>query len=233
MEEQLRQAQEMKILGLLTSGVAHEVRNPLNGILAITEALANDLGDNPDYQPYVAHIKTQVTRLSDLMRDLLDLGRPIDKDNLLPTSIMWLISAALNSWHHSSNHSNRNIRVKADADANNWIVAAERARMQQVYINLFENACDHSPPESDVIIEVHKPNNYTIQVKIIDEGIGIKPEYFERLFEPFFTTRKEGTGLGLGIVKRIVESHGGSIIMYNNGSQRGCCVEIQLPLYDN
>ena len=100
MERQLLQSQEMKMLGQLTSGVAHEVRNPLNGILAITDALSKDLGENPEYRTFIEHIRKQVIRLSDLMRDLLDLGRPIESANLMATSIMWLTSAAVNMWQH-------------------------------------------------------------------------------------------------------------------------------------
>ena len=75
MEEQLRSAHEVNLLGRLASGVAHEVRNPLNGILAISEALFQSIGDNKEYLPYLEHIRNQVHRLSALMQDLLDLGQ--------------------------------------------------------------------------------------------------------------------------------------------------------------
>ena len=232
MERQLLQSQEMKMLGQLTSGVAHEVRNPLNGILAITDALSKDLGENPEYRTFIEHIRKQVIRLSDLMRDLLDLGRPIESANLMATSIMWLTSAAVNMWQHSSCHRQHIVRIQASKDVESVTVYADRAKMEQVIINLLENACAHSKTEREVIIELFGHDG-TVIIKVIDMGAGIKPEYFEHLFEPFFTTRKGGTGLGLGIVKRIVESHGGAIDIRNNEPPPGVSVEIKLPIINN
>ncbi len=227
LEKQLRANQEMKMLGLLTSGVAHEVRNPLNGILAITEALNADLGDNPEYNHYINHIRNQVTRLSDLMRDLLDLGRPVEKTNLQACSIQNLIKKTLLSWSASSKHKNRKIIQNISTGAERCVIYADKAKMQQVFINLLENACDHSRSETTVTICVLESGN-NVLIRIIDQGNGIKEEYLEHLFEPFFTTRKGGTGLGLGIVKRIVESHGGSIKLKNNIPPPGCTAEICL-----
>ena len=104
--------------------------------------------------------------------------------------------------------------------------------MEQVIINLLENACAHSKTEREILIDIYD-NDGTVIIKVIDMGAGIKPEYFEHLFEPFFTTRKGGTGLGLGIVKRIVESHGGAIDIRNNEPPPGVSVEIKLPIIKN
>ena len=229
MERQLLQSQEMKMLGQLTSGVAHEVRNPLNGILAITDAIGKDLGSNPEYSTYIDHIRKQVIRLSDLMRDLLDLGRPIESANLMPTSIMWLISASVNMWQHSSYYREHVVRVKSEKGVETITILADRAKMEQVVINLLENACAHSTPENDITIHVRADDGIA-SIQVTDRGTGIKPEHFEHLFEPFFTTRKGGTGLGLGIVKRIVESHGGAIEIRNNNQGPGVTAEIRLPI---
>ncbi|NLE01709.1 MAG: PAS domain-containing protein [Fibrobacter sp.] len=229
MERQLIQSQEMKMLGQLTSGVAHEVRNPLNGILAITEALSNDIGENPEYITYIEHIRKQVSRLSDLMRDLLDLGRPIENSNLMPTSIMWIISTAVNIWQHSCSYREHSIRIVADEGSESVTISADRSKMEQVIINLLENACAHSAPDKEIIVSV-KNGDRVVIIEVIDQGCGIKPEHFEHLFEPFFTTRRGGTGLGLGIVKRIIESHGGVIEIKNNMNTAGVTAEIQLPV---
>ncbi|MFP4240833.1 MAG: ATP-binding protein [Chitinispirillaceae bacterium] len=233
LEKQLRANQEMRMLGQLTSGVAHEVRNPLNGILAITEALNADLGEDSEYSDFINHIRNQVTRLSDLMRDLLDLGRPVEKTNLQPSSVPGLISKALLSWSASSKYKNRSVVQNFFPGAESCIISADRAKMQQVFINLLENACEHSSSSSEIVIEVeNSPDNNAVRIKVIDQGDGIKEEYLEHLFEPFFTTRKSGTGLGLGIVKRIIESHGGSIRLENNTPPPGCTVEICLQRID-
>lgn len=231
MENQLLQSQEMKMLGQLTSGVAHEVRNPLNGILAITDALSKDLGENTEYRTYIEHIRKQVIRLSDLMRDLLDLGRPVERSSLMPTSVNWLVSAAVNMWQHSSIQGERQVRLQSSKASEKLKIYAERAKMEQVIINLLENACSHSSPDKEIVVNVQDADGSVI-IQVIDQGTGIKPENVEHLFEPFFTTRKGGTGLGLGIVKRIVESHGGVVEIRNNLSFPGVTAEIRLPVIE-
>lgn len=231
MEQQLWQSQEMKMLGQLTSGVAHEVRNPLNGILAITEALSNELSDKSDYAEYIELIRKQVMRLSDLMKDLLNLGRPIEKANMMPLTISKLISTAVTLWMQSSVYHDRQIDIKISDDAGPVQVNADRAKIEQVVINLLENACAHSSQDQGITICIQKKGK-KILIKIVDNGSGIKPEYMEHLFEPFFTTRKGGTGLGLGIVKRIVESHGGSIEISNNTPPPGVTAEVYLPVIE-
>jgi len=229
MELQLLQSQEMKMLGQLTSGVAHEVRNPLNGILAITEALSKDLGENSDYSEYIELIRKQVMRLSDLMRDLLNLGRPIEKGKLMPVTISNLIPTAISLWRQSSIYRDHLVVLQISDDAQTVKVQADRPKIEQVIINLLENACAHSRSDQKIILEVQANENVVI-IKVIDQGTGIKPEHLEHMYEPFFTTRKGGTGLGLGIVKRIVESHGGSIEISNNYPPPGVCAEVCLPV---
>ncbi len=229
MERQLLQSQEMKMLGQLTSGVAHEVRNPLNGILAITEALGKDLGEKSDYSEYIELIRKQVMRLSDLMRDLLNLGRPIEKGKLMPVSVAKMIPTAINLWKQSSIYRDQTIVLKISSDTLAVKVQADRPKIEQVIINLLENACAHSKSGQEIILEVQAKEKVVI-IKVVDGGTGIKPEHFEHMYEPFFTTRKGGTGLGLGIVKRIVESHGGSIEISNNFPPPGVCAEVCLPV---
>lgn len=228
-ERQLSQSQEMKILGQLTSGVAHEVRNPLNGILAITDALSKDLGGDPEYSIFIEHIRKQVVRLTDLMSDLLDLGRPIEKGNLLPTSIVWLISTALNYWKQSSCYRNRIIRINCSRESESVTIYADRPKIEQVIINLLENGCAHSRSDQEIIIDTKRVGDMIV-IQVTDRGTGIKPEHLNHLFEPFFTTRKGGTGLGLGIVKRIVESHDGFIDIRNNIPAPGVTAEVKIPI---
>jgi len=207
-----------------------QIRNPLNGILAITDALSKDLGENSEYKVYIEHIRKQVTRLSGLMRDLLDLGRPMENSNLQPTSCIWLVSSAINMWQHSSLFKDHRIRMIYNEDAEKLTVNIDRTKIEQVIINLLENACAHCPADSEVIINVEPEGESLVLFRIIDKGSGIRPEHFEHLFEPFFTTRKGGTGLGLGIVKRIVESHGGIVEIWNNNPPPGVTVDFRLPV---
>lgn len=231
MEGQLRSAHEISLLGRLASGVAHEVRNPLNGILAISEALFQSIGDNKEYLPYLEHIRNQVHRLSALMKDLLDLGKPLMQSEFMPQPLEELIKSVLDTFHQSSIHKTRTINFVPAASGGACLVMANSTKLQQVFFNLLENACDHSPENDPVIIEMSRPEESFVTVRVIDRGKGIPPELVDRVFEPFFTTRKGGTGLGLSIVKHIVDMHLGTITLSNNTPPPGLTVEVRLPYF--
>ena len=109
---------------------------------------------------------------------------------------------------------------------------ADANKIQQVIINLMDNAVKHSPRDEEVALEFDKTSDNCVMVMVIDQGTGIKSEDLPKVFEPFFTTSKGGTGLGLSICKHIVESHGGSIGIVNNKTMPGCTAWFTLPVHD-
>jgi signal transduction histidine kinase len=220
----------MKMLGQLTSGVAHEVRNPLNGIMAIMGALSKELGDTERFQPYLQHLRNQVTRLTMLMEDLLALGRPVREENKLEMPVVALVEKALSSWQHGLEKP-REVRFdRPQTSQPDLMVRAEGARIEQIIINLLENAHQHSPPDQTIVLSIVSPVPSMVLISVRDNGPGIAEEIMPRIFEPFFTTRKSGTGLGLSIVKHIVESHGGAITAHKNMDGSGVTFTINLPL---
>jgi signal transduction histidine kinase len=230
-EKQLRHANEMKILGTLTSGVAHEVRNPLNGIMALMGALSKEIPDEEQFRPYLMHMRNQVNRLTTLMDDLLALGRPIKKDQMARISAAALSRHAVQSWQQTVGE-NREIQfTQPEGDEDRLTINVDADRIEQMIVNLLENAHQHSPADVPIKFAVRASNGSAI-FTVSDNGPGIKPELLPRIFEPFFTTRKGGTGLGLSIVRHIVENHGGTIIARNNGENAGATFEISLPLAD-
>ncbi|MEW6054045.1 MAG: PAS domain S-box protein [Nitrospirota bacterium] len=230
METQLRQLDRIKLLGQMAAGVAHEVRNPLNAILAITEALFQDIGNNPEYKPYLEHIRTQVDRLSRLMGDLLDLGKPIQPSNLHRDSLISLCASTVDLWKQSPLSRTHKVSLILPDQADSFQVMADRSRLQQVFLNLLENAAQHSPEGSEIRFMVSQTKGKNARICVADEGHGIPQENFLKVFEPFFTTRKRGNGLGLSIVKNTIQAHGGDVIIRNNSPLRGCTVEIILPI---
>lgn len=230
LEDKLRQSQQMRMLGQLTSGVAHEVRNPLNSIIAITEALFKEIGEDTEFQEYLEHIRKQVDRLSNLMQDLLDFGRPGKKSDLQPISIGSAVFETVNSWKHVPVYKKHKVRIIESPDIKKWYINADKNKIQQVLYNLIDNACDHSPEEQDILITMDRGEDSNVLVKVIDKGGGVSTEHLPDIFDPFFTTRKHGTGLGLSIVKNIIEFHGGNIAAYNNDPSPGLTVEVSLPL---
>jgi PAS domain S-box-containing protein len=230
METQLRQFDRMKLLGQMAAGVAHEVRNPLNAILAITEALFQDIGDNPDYQPFLDHIRTQVDRLSRLMGDLLDLGKPIQSSSLHMEYLPAICAATLDLWQQTPLSQSRRVRLSLPPEQDALNVMADSSKLQQVFLNLLENAAQHSPEGSEIRFVVSTPKKTTARICVIDQGTGVATENLQKVFEPFFTTRKRGNGLGLSIVRNIIQALGGDIMIRNNEIPPGCIVEIILPV---
>jgi signal transduction histidine kinase len=225
--QQLAQSQELRLLGQLTSGVAHEVRNPLNAISVVLEALFQDIGDVQEYRMYREHLFTHVERLKKLMQEILELGRPIEPSKVKTTDLEDLIRETVEIWSSSSPQNQFHIEIKSDSSAD-MRVKVNSLKMQQVFMNILDNAMQHSNASKNILITISSEDGCCF-TKITDYGTGIKPEHIGKLFDPFFTTRKRGTGLGLSIVKHVVEVHGGRITIENNILFSGCTVTIMLP----
>jgi two-component system NtrC family sensor kinase len=237
LERQLFQARKLESIGQIAAGVAHEVRNPLNAILSITEALFKDMEieGNPDYDPYIKHIRTQVSRLARLMNDLLDLGKPIPVTCLNPVFIHEFCRDNIELWNSSNQEIKIAVRLDAGYDVSNLIVFADSVRLQQVLFNLLDNAAQHSSSKSSILIqlglaETIQENHSMAALKVIDSGRGIPDNAISRIFDPFYTDRKEGTGLGLALVRHFMTNMGGSVVIYNNDPPPGCTAEIRIPL---
>jgi PAS domain S-box-containing protein len=228
LQEKLRNAETLEKMGRLVSGVAHEVRNPLTSILAVTELLERDFSGNLQYRPLIGGIRTQVTRLASLMRDLLELGKPVDQSRMARNSLTALCTTTADLWKQTDPKRTHQLLFDSTG-AEDLPVWMDSAKIQQVLINLLDNASQHSPPGS-VIRMVLTQSNGAAGICIQDEGAGIPGQNFTRLFTPFFTTRKGGVGLGLSLVKHFVEMHGGKISAWNNKPRPGSTFEVTLPL---
>jgi PAS domain S-box-containing protein len=231
MERALVESHEMRLMNQIASGVAHEVRNPLHAIQAISEAMAMDMDEKSDYKDYLMHIKEQVARLSHLMNDLLDLGKPMQPSQFSQTLLTEIVAYALRSWMDAHPHLSLNVRVVNNLQPDDMVLV-DTNKIQQVIINLIENAAQHSPQGEEILLTLGKVSGNCFMVEIIDKGEGLKPQDKPKVFEPFYTTRKSGTGLGLSLCKHIIESHGGMIEIVSNINARGCTARFTLPAYN-
>jgi len=230
LESQLKASQEMRVLGQLAAGVAHEVRNPLNAILAITEALFLEIGNNEEYGPYLEHIRIQVNRLSSLMKDLLELGKPIQRSLLRRESLRGVLTSTLSLWSQTKSSGAHPPDLHAGDDGREVFVTVDGSRLQQVFLNLLENAAQHSPEGDAIRLSIIGPRENVVKVRVSDRGAGIAADKLDKVFEPFFTTRRGGVGLGLSLVKHFVGSMGGTVSIWNNDPPPGCTVEVALPV---
>jgi PAS domain S-box-containing protein len=225
LQESLRRGETMAALGSLVAGVAHEVRNPLFSISAIVDTLERDFGGREEFDAYSSLLRAQVARLSQLMQDLLDYGKP-GVLRLAEASLPDLIRRATDGCRVLAREGGVNIQEDLPADLPP--VALDASRVEQVIENLVANAIQHSPPGSTVRVLVRLQGG-AVSCSVEDEGPGLAEADTTRVFEPFFSRRKGGTGLGLSIVQRIVESHGGQVTAANR-PRGGAVFSVTLPV---
>jgi len=235
LECELLEAKKMETIGQLAAGVAHEVRNPLNAILSLTEALFRERGivANPEYDPYIQHIRSQVGRLSQLMKDLLELGRSIPASSLHPVALQQICADSVALLGSSGLLETCRVTILPPGCPAGPLVLADPVKLQQVLFNVLENAVQHTPEGGEILLCLVPEGEcgpFLAAVRITDCGKGIPPELVERVFDPFYTGRKGGTGLGLTLVRHFLEHMGGSVSIANNLPPPGCTVEIRIPL---
>jgi signal transduction histidine kinase len=220
----------MELLAAFAAGVAHEVRNPLHALMSLADVLKQELKDNSDADIYLHHIRNQIDRLSLLMKDLLQVGKPIEPSRIRPERLSEVCLAAINTWKDSSSADGHTISfVRQPGDEETWVLV-DGLSLQQALLNLLENAAQHSPAGSEIEIAISGTGKEFVKMRVRDGGSGIPEELRQKIFEPFFSTRRGGTGLGLTMAKNALESQGGSIAAWSNDPPPGSTIEVWLPL---
>jgi signal transduction histidine kinase len=232
LQASLRRSETMAVMGSLVAGVAHEVRNPLFGISSTLDAFESRFGAREEYQHYIRVLRGELNRLTELMRELLEYGRPLSSE-LMPQRIEDAIAEAVQAC--AALVKRLNVEIVHKVRTGFPRVLMDRRRLLQAFQNLIENAVQHSPPGGTVTVEVEAIRDDAqawIDCTIKDSGPGFRTEDLPRLFEPFFTRRGGGTGLGLSIVQRIVEEHHGSIAASNQPGG-GAVITVRLPVAES
>lgn len=225
LHEDLRHHETVAALARIVAGVAHEVRNPLFGIGATVDAFEARFASSPEHASYLRILRGELGRLADLMRDLLDFGRP-PALLVAPCPLDAVVIEALSRCEKLAETAGVELRHEGRESAP--VVEVDRGRMVQVFVNLLENALQHSP-RGGVVAVRHLPlAEGKTRVLIEDDGPGFGTSDLQRIFEPFFTKRPGGTGLGLSIVQRIVEQHEGEVAAKNRPGGGGA-VTVTLP----
>ena len=228
MEDRIRQLDRLAALGRFASSVAHEIRNPLTGIATGVEYLSRGFPPGDERLNDVQFILREVTRLNTIIQDLLSATRPRVL-TLGPVSVADVAARAVKSLRSSIEEGKVQIRLEG---ADHWPkVLADTDQLLQVFLNLVQNAVQAIDGGGDVVIRaraVGNPPTPRVEIEVSDTGAGIGPEHLPHLFEPFYTTRPKGTGLGLFVVHGIVQRHGGSIEVVS-APDRGTQFRIVLP----
>ncbi len=244
MQAEVMRMDRLASLGVLASGIAHEIKNPLAGIRAMAQTLQEEFAEVDERFVYLSRIVRQVNRLDELLKAFFDYARPRPPVKKLHHvqdiihEVRTLVDKKL---------AERDISCSEQYEPNTPAVFVDFHQIQQVVLNLILNAIDAIEGPGQLTISaslaknstpdyghrfasetVPKPKPQFVEMDISDTGVGIPQENLESIFDPFFTTKPQGTGLGLSIVYRIVAAHGGKISVESKKG-RGTIFTLLLP----
>ncbi|MFW6206001.1 MAG: cache domain-containing protein, partial [Gemmatimonadota bacterium] len=228
MRDRVAQSQRLASIGMLAAGVAHEVNNPLGGILALTGLTLEELPEDDPNRSNLEEVIRQTERCRDIVKRLLEFSRQtevsteeLDLNQVLASTVDLISRQSLFM----------NIDVRKDLDPHLPQVLADRSQLQQVFMNILMNAAQAMDEEGTLtVVSRTLPDAQGVELEFADTGHGIPREHLDKIFDPFFTSGKEGhgTGLGLSIAYGIITRHQGSISVESEVGE-GTTFTIRLP----
>ncbi|MGB5681741.1 MAG: ATP-binding protein, partial [Polyangiales bacterium] len=226
LRDQADQAQRLAVLGRLATGLAHEIRNPLSSISGSVEMVREGNALSPEDGRLLGIVISEVERLNSLVTTMLQVGRPsqIQAEAVDLRAIAIDVAAVARGEATASN----GLLIKEVSADHPVIVKVDPDRMRQVIWNLVKNAVQASPHRGTVEVRTSIDADGRALLEIADEGPGIGEAQRERLFDMFYSGRSHGVGLGLALVKQIVDQHDSHIEILNREG-RGTCFRITLP----
>jgi hypothetical protein len=225
---QMSRAEHLATLGELATGLAHEIRNPLAGIAGVIEIVGRDLPSTSPARAVVKDVRLEITRISRTLTDLLETARPrkpeVRRSNLNTTvehAVMLARQQVLS----------KPIKIELQKEPDLPEVEHDSGQVHQVLLSLLLNAVQAMDGAGTVRVEICSQAGYA-SVVVSDTGRGISPQNLPNIFRPFYTTRGDGTGLGLSLAQRIVEDHHGRIevsSVVGQGSRFTVLLPFQMP----
>ncbi len=231
LQQELYQAEKLSTVGSLAAGMAHEIKNPLVAIRTFIQLFQEARGDLNEYKEFSKTALEQVERINKIIQDLLSFSQPTEitfspcKVNLLVDDVVNLVMPKIRE---------KDIKVEKKYDLEMPIVMLDADRIKQVLLNLILNGIEAMGEKGVLTLGTRFErggDSHTedyVQIWVRDTGEGIKPEDMSRIFDPFFSRKKGGSGLGLSVVQRIVYDHRGKIDVESEPG-KGSCFKIILP----
>ncbi len=223
-QAQVLHQEKMAAFGLLAAGIAHEVGNPLTAISAVVQLLEGRVTDDAT-RDKLRLITPELARIQAILRELIGFSRPAS-DQAGRVRLDDVVTEALRIAKFYKGGNNR--RVVATLDGDLPPLHGVRDQFVQVVFNLVLNAIDATAKGGTIEVRVRRAGN-AIALEVADDGCGIPPAVTARLFRPYFTTKRHGTGLGLFVIRRIAEAHGGTVAVESEVG-RGTTFRVTLPL---
>jgi len=215
MEEQMRRQEWLATIGEMSAGMAHEIRNPLGALAGAMQMLRKDLPQDETNTRLMNIAIREATRLDSIITEFLAYARP-PALNLKEYDLNVVLADTLDLIRHEAQSRKKDIEITTQPWSSPLIAQVDQDQLKQVFWNLAANAFDAMPGGGRLTISircrevgVRGQSGEVIEIAFQDTGMGIKKEHLDKIFLPFFTTKKEGSGLGLAAVYRIVDLHGG------------------------
>jgi len=222
-EEMLHRQDKLAAVGQLAAGVAHEIRNPLTSMKGYAEFLQMDEQD-PQRQEFLEIILDEIDRVNNIVEEFMVLAKPkaveLEEKNIIP-----IVQNVVSMLKFEARK--RNVKLEFDADEDIVQIECDENRLKQVFLNFIKNGIEAMPDGGDlrVTTEIQDEN---VLISIKDTGVGISPDTLKKIGEPFYTTKKNGNGLGLMVSFKIIESHNGKVYIESE-QNKGTTFKILLP----
>jgi PAS domain S-box-containing protein len=227
LQEQIRRSETIMAMGTLVGGVAHEVRNPLFAITATLDAMESRLGQRPEYATYIKVLRAEAARMTDLMQRLLVYGKPAAADQK-PEDLREVLKAAQNVERFAASAKEVSFYVNGEPEQP-LMVSMDFPRLVSAFQNVLDNAVQFSSRGGKVFID-YTVTDTDVVCTVRDEGPGFEIDEENRAFQPFYSRRPGGTGLGLSLVQKIVHEHQGEVRAENH-PDGGAMISVSLPIY--
>lgn len=228
LEKELQTKERLAALGKMAAGVAHELRNPLSSIKGLAVLLKNKFSAESNEADTADVLVKEVERLNRSIGEMLDYAKP-EQLSRQPTSIEQLIQKTLSLI--AIDAKSYGITVRLESQNSFPEVLVDRDKLQQVFLNLFLNGIQAMESGGELLVRIEKSNQDAVII-VEDSGIGITSDNIGRVFDPYFTTKNDGTGLGLALTSKIIEEHRGKIEISSNPGEY-TQVRITLPICDS
>ncbi|WP_147533559.1 ATP-binding protein [Bacillus marasmi] len=226
MFERQRQNEKLAVLGQMATSIGHEIRNPLSSLKGFTQLQQER--DNSENSFYPIMIQ-EIDRINSIVDDLMILGRPkmnhFEKHDL--NKIVDYVTSVT-----SQLAENTNSRIVVEPNDKLSLIECNEKQIKQALINIIKNALESMPTGGTVEVKLVRKGSGKINIEVQDQGCGIDKEKLQKLGEPFYTTKPEGTGLGLLITKKIIEDHNGEL-RFESKENKGTKVTINIPMKQN
>ena len=215
LEGELRRSEKLAALGKVAAGVAHELRNPLSSIKGLAMILQSAFSDKSKELETANMLVGEVERLNRSISELLDYARPttlhLKRQRLQP-----LLEKTISLLEMDARSADIHLQLECKTD---FDVSIDADKLSQVFLNLLLNGIQAMEHGGNLFVTLQREKEW-IRISFIDTGSGIRDEDLPRIFDPYFTTKSNGTGLGLAMSSKIVEEHGGKILVDSRSGER-------------